>query len=431
MRYGLLGFGLSNRYAAKFLKDKGDEIFVSESGKLSDEDKAFLNENKIEYEEGTNSEKILGCDVILTSPSVPYDHPILLKAQEMKKHIDTEITYFMKYLDWGPKVIAVTGSVGKSTTVSMINHLISKTATSQLSGNVGIPIAQVLLEGKKPEYVVIEISSFQLYWAPFFKPNVSVITNIYPNHLDWHPNMEHYIDAKFKITKFQDNEDHFIYNPKDMEVFKRLSSVRAKRIPFTVDFKIEDVPFHIRTKQNTENIAAMKTVLKVLGLPFSMDMLNDFVPLPHRMEYCGTINSVNYYNDSKATNAAAVLKALENFENNLILIIAGKGKNEDYTQLADAIKKKCRHVAVIGPIADAIAPYLKEKAINYKRYRDLEEAVSEIAKIAQPGDNVLLGPAGSSYDAYKNFEERGDHFKKLVNELLNELSKGESGEVVK
>ncbi len=431
MRYGLLGFGLSNRYAAKFLKDKGDEIFVSESGKLSDEDKAFLNENKIEYEEGTNSEKILGCDVILTSPSVPYDHPILLKAQEMKKHIDTEITYFMKYLDWGPKVIAVTGSVGKSTTVSMINHLISKTATSQLSGNVGIPIAQVLLEGKKPEYVVIEISSFQLYWAPFFKPNVSVITNIYPNHLDWHPNMEHYIDAKFKITKFQDNEDHFIYNPKDMEVFKRLSSVRAKRIPFTVDFKIEDVPFHIRTKQNTENIAATKTVLKVLGLPFSMDMLNDFVPLPHRMEYCGTINSVNYYNDSKATNAAAVLKALENFENNLILIIAGKGKNEDYTQLADAIKKKCRHVAVIGPIADAIAPYLKEKAINYKRYRDLEEAVSEIAKIAQPGDNVLLGPAGSSYDAYKNFEERGDHFKKLVNELLNELSKGESGEVVK
>ncbi|MGB4751913.1 MAG: UDP-N-acetylmuramoyl-L-alanine--D-glutamate ligase [Fervidobacterium sp.] len=420
MRYGLLGFGLSNRYAAKFLKSKGDEIFVSESGKLSDEDKDFLNENEIEYEEGINSEKILECDVILTSPSVPYDHPILVKAQSLGKYIDTEITYFMKYLDWGPKVIAVTGSVGKSTTVSMINHLISKTATSQLSGNIGIPIAQVLLEGKKPKYIVIEISSFQLYWTPFFKPNVSVITNIYPNHLDWHPNMEHYIDAKLKIAKFQDNDDHFIYNPKDMEVFKRLSLVRAKRIPFTVDFKIEDVPFHIRTKQNTENIAAAKTVLKVLGLPFSMDMLNDFVPLPHRMEYCGTINGVNYYNDSKATNAAAVLKALENFEENLVLIIAGKGKNEDYTQLSDAIKKKCRHVAIIGPIADAIEPYLKERAINYKRYKDLEEAVSEIAKIAQPGDNVLLGPAGSSYDAYKNFEERGDHFKKLVSELQKE-----------
>jgi len=417
VKYGLLGFGLSNKYAAKFLKNIGDEIFVSESGKLSVEDKVFLEESGIEYEEGINSEKVLGCDVILTSPSVPYDHPILLKAQKMGKHIDTEITYFMKYLDWKPKVIAVTGSVGKSTTVSMINHLISKSATSQLSGNIGIPIAQVLLEGKKPEYIVMEISSFQLYWTPFFKPNVSVITNIYPNHLDWHPNMEHYIDAKFKIAKFQDNDDHFIYNPKDMEVFKRLSLVRAKRIPFTVDFKIEDVPSHIRTKQNTENIAVAKTVLKVLGLPFSMDMLDDFVPLPHRMEYCGTVNGVGYYNDSKATNAAAVLKALENFESNLVLIIAGKGKNEDYTQLADAIKKKCRYVAIVGPIADAIEPYFKERNITYKRYKNLEEAVSEISKITQPGDNVLLGPAGSSYDAYKNFEERGNRFKKLVSEI--------------
>ncbi|HPT55021.1 MAG TPA: UDP-N-acetylmuramoyl-L-alanine--D-glutamate ligase, partial [Fervidobacterium sp.] len=268
-----------------------------------------------------------------------------------------------------------------------------------------------------PEYIVMEISSFQLYWTPFFKPNVSVITNIYPNHLDWHPNMEHYIDAKFKIAKFQDNDDHFIYNPKDMEVFKRLSLVRAKRIPFTVDFKIEDVPLHIRTKQNTENIAVAKTVLKVLGLPFSMDMLDDFVPLPHRMEYCGTINGVNYYNDSKATNAAAVLKALENFESNLVLIIAGKGKNEDYTQLADAVKEKCKYVGIIGPIADAIEPYFKERNITYKRYKNLEEAVSEISKITQPGDNVLLGPAGSSYDAYKNFEERGNRFKKLVSEI--------------
>ncbi|HPT59619.1 MAG TPA: Mur ligase family protein, partial [Fervidobacterium sp.] len=167
MKYGLLGFGLSNKYAAKFLKNIGDEIFVSESGKLSVEDKVFLEESGIEYEEGINSEKVLGCDVILTSPSVPYDHPILLKAQKMGKHIDTEITYFMKYLDWKPKVIAVTGSVGKSTTVSMINHLISKSATSQLSGNIGIPIAQVLLKGKKPEYIVMEISSFQLYWTPF------------------------------------------------------------------------------------------------------------------------------------------------------------------------------------------------------------------------------------------------------------------------
>uniref|UniRef100_A0A7C4VV04 UDP-N-acetylmuramoylalanine--D-glutamate ligase n=1 Tax=Fervidobacterium pennivorans TaxID=93466 RepID=A0A7C4VV04_FERPE len=420
MKFALLGFGLSNKYAARYLKSLGEEVFVSEGSKLSVEDKKYLEETGIPYEEGTNSEKILEADVILTSPSVPYNHPILMKAKELGKHVDTEITYFTKNLDWNPTIIAVTGSVGKSTTVSMINHLISKSATSQLSGNIGIPIAQVLLEGKKPEYLVIEISSFQLYWAEYFKPHVAVITNIYPNHLDWHPSMEHYVESKFKITKFQDNEDHFIYNPKDMETFKRLSLVQAKRVPFTADFKFEEIPFHIRTKQNVENIAAAKTVLKVLNLPFDMSMLEDFVPLPHRMEYCGTINGAHYYNDSKATNAAAVLKALENFDGNLFLIIAGKGKNEDYTKLADEIKKKCKHVAIVGPIADQIEPYLKEREINYKRYKNIEEAVIEISKMAGEGDYVLLGPAGASYDAYKNFEERGDHFKAIVKKLLEQ-----------
>lgn len=420
MRYALLGLGLSNRYAARFLKKLGEEIFVSEGGKLSEADKKFLDENAIPYEEGVNSERILEADVILTSPSVPYNHPILTKAQQMGKYVDTEITYFMRYLDWNPKIVAVTGAVGKSTTVAMINHLISKSASSQISGNFGIPIAQVLLEEKKPEYIVIEISSFQLYWTPYFKPNVAVITNIYPNHLDWHPSMEHYVESKFKITKFQDNEDYFVYNPKDMEIFKRLVLTQAKRVPFTVDFKFEEIPFHIRTKQNTENIAAAKTVIKVLNLPFDMSMFEDFVPLPHRMEYCGTINGAHYYNDSKATNAAAVVKALENFDNNLFLIIAGKGKNEDYTILADNIKEKCKHVAIVGPIADAIEPYLKERRIDYRRYANIEEAVKEISKMAKDGDYVLLGPAGASYDAYKNFEERGNHFKKIVNELKNQ-----------
>ncbi|MFN3692063.1 MAG: UDP-N-acetylmuramoyl-L-alanine--D-glutamate ligase [Fervidobacterium sp.] len=417
MKYALLGFGLSNRFAAKYLVQLGEEVFVSEGGKLSEGDRRFLQENNIPFEEGINSEKILEADVILTSPSVPFNHPILTKAQQMGKYVDTEITYFMKFLEWSPTIIAVTGSVGKSTTVAMINHLINKSSSSQISGNFGIPIAQVLLENKKTQYIVVEISSFQLYWTPFFKPNVAVITNIYPNHLDWHLDMEHYISSKFKITKFQANDDYFIYNPKDMEIFKRLSLVQAKRVPFTVDFALEDVPFHIRTKQNMENIAAAKTVVKVLGLPFEMKMLNDFIPLPHRMEYCGTVNGAHYYNDSKATNAAAVLKALENFENNLFLIIAGKGKNEDYTKLSDEIKKKCKYVAIIGPISNAIEPYLKERNINYKMYKDLEEAVLEISRMASAGDYVLLGPAGASYDAYKNFEERGEHFKKIVNSL--------------
>ncbi|ODN31047.1 UDP-N-acetylmuramoyl-L-alanine--D-glutamate ligase [Fervidobacterium thailandense] len=421
MRYALVGFGLSNKYAAQFLRKIGEQVFVSESGKLSQEDKAFLEESGIEYEEGQNSERILQADVILTSPSVPYNHPILMKARESGIKVETEITYFMRFLDWDPSTIAITGSVGKSTTVAMTNHLISKTKTSQISGNFGIPIAQILLENKRPEYLVIEISSFQLYWAEYFKPKIAAITNIYPNHLDWHPSMEHYVESKMKITKWQDNEDYFVYNPRDLETFKRLALVQAKRVPATVDFSIDEIPFHIRTRQNIENIAMAKTIVKVLGLPFQMSFLDDFTPLPHRMEYVTTWNGVHFYNDSKATNAAAVIKALENFDTNVILILAGKGKNEDYTNLAEEIKKRCKFVALVGPIADAVEPYLAAREITFRRYENIEGAVSDICSFAQPGDVVLLSPGGASYDRYRNFEERGEHFKSVVRTLVEQM----------
>ncbi len=421
MRYALVGFGLSNKYAAQFLRKIGEQVFVSESGKLSQEDKEFLEELGIEYEEGQNSERILQADVVLTSPSVPYNHPLLMKARESGIKVETEITYFMRFLDWNPITIAITGSVGKSTTVAMTNHLISKTKTSQISGNFGIPIAQVLLENKRPEYLVIEISSFQLYWADYFKPKVAAITNIYPNHLDWHPSMEHYVESKMKITKWQDSEDYFVYNPRDLEMFKRLALVQAKRVPVTVGFSLDEVPFPIRTKQNIENIAMAKTIIKILGLPFQMSFLNDFTPLPHRMEYVTTWHDVRFYNDSKATNAAAVIKALENFDSNVILIIAGKGKNEDYTELTEEIKKKCKFVALVGPIADAIESYLVTREITFKRYENIEKAVSDICLFAQPGDVVLLSPGGASYDRYRNFEERGEHFKSVVRSLVEQM----------
>lgn len=427
MKFSLVGFGLSNKFAAKLLMKLGESVFVSESGRLSDEDRRFLLENGIPFEEGVNSERILDADVILTSPSVPHNHSVLQKAVFLGKLVDTEVTYFMRYLDWAPVVVAVTGSVGKSTTVAMINHFVSKSRTSQISGNFGVPIAQILLEGLRPEYLVVEISSFQLYWTSFFKPHVSVITNIYPNHLDWHPSMEHYVDSKMKIARWQDNDDYFLYNPKSLEVFKRLALVQARRVPFTVDFKPDEVPFHVRTRQNFENIAAAKTVVKILGLPFEMGMLADFRPLPHRMEYCGTINGVHYYNDSKATSASAVVKALENFEQNLLLIIAGKGKNEDYTVLADEIARRCKFVALVGPIAQLVTPFLQMRGVPHRTFGNLEEAVLELAKLAQPGDSVLLGPAGASYDAYKNFEERGEHFKKIVEKLKEAFETAEGG----
>ncbi len=422
MKYALLGFGLSNRYAAQWLLKNGEEIFVSEGGTLKDDDKKMLEENGIKYEEGVNSEKLLEADVILTSPSVRHDFELLLKAKEKGILVETELTYFLRNLNWNPKVIAVTGSVGKSTTVAMINHILSKYTSSQLTGNFGIPIAQVLVEGKKPEFLVVEISSFQLYWANYFRPNVAVITNIYPNHLDWHPTMEHYWSSKAKITKDQTEEDWFMYNPRDEEIFGNLPT-KAKKIAFKVDFKKNEMPFHIRINQNVENVAVAKEVMKILGYEFSMQLLEDFQPLPHRMEYCGTIKGIHCYNDSKATNATAVIKAVENFDENLLLIIAGKGKKEDYTQLCKVLKPKVKKVAVVGPITDDIEPYFKVHNIPYIYAKDIPQAVRKLVELGNSGNFLLLSPGGASYDAYKNFEERGEHFKKLVAELRSEVGR--------
>ncbi len=416
MKYALLGFGLSNRYAAQWLLKNGEELFVSESGNLKYDDKKWLEENGVEYEEGINSERVLEADVILTSPSIRHDFELLLKAKEKGILVETELTYFLRNLNWKPKVIAVTGSVGKSTTVAMINHLLSKYTFSQLTGNFGIPIAQVLVEGKKPDFLVVEISSFQLYWANYFRPNIAVITNIYPNHLDWHPTMEHYWTSKAKITKDQTQEDWFLYNPRDKELFESLQT-KSKKIAFSVDFRKEEMPFHIRVNQNVENVAVTKKVMELLGYQFNMQLLEEFQPLPHRMEYCGTIKGIHCYNDSKATNAAAVIKAVENFDKNLLLIIAGKGKKEDYTDLCQVLKPKVKKVAVVGPIADDIETYFVKHQIPYTRYKSIPEALKELVKVGKEDDYLLLSPGGASYDAYKNFEERGEHFKKLIDEL--------------
>ncbi len=422
MKYALLGFGLSNRYAAQWLLKNGEEIFVSEGGKLKDDDKKFLEESRIEFEEGVNSERVLEADVILTSPSVRHDFELLLKAKEKGILVETELTYFLRNLNWNPKVIAVTGSVGKSTTVAMINHLLSKYTSSQLTGNFGIPIAQVLVEEKNPEFLVVEISSFQLYWSNYFKPDIAVITNIYPNHLDWHPTMEHYWTSKAKITKDQTQEDWFLYNPRDEGIFGDFPT-NAKKVAFKVDFRKEEMPFHIRVNQNVENVAVAKEVMKILGYEFSMQLLEDFQPLPHRMEYCGTIKGIHCYNDSKATNAAAVIKAVENFDENLLLIIAGKGKKEDYTDLCRVLETKVKNVAIVGPIADDIESYFIEYQIPYNRHKSIPEALRELVKIGKEEDYLLLSPGGASYDVYKNFEERGEHFKKLIDELRSEVGR--------
>ena len=418
MKYTLLGFGISNKEILKYLLKKGERVFVSEGKKLSEVDKEFLNSFGVDFEENGHTEKVLDSDVILVSPGIHFENDIIKKAKENNIKIDTEISFCLKEfekINWFPYVIAVTGSVGKSTTVSMIQHVLNKYKRTLLAGNIGIPIAKLLNDDLRADYLVLEVSSFQLFWSDKFKPNISSILNIYPNHLNWHPDMSHYINSKFKITLSQDENDFFVYNPNDEYIVKNLGKVKAKKVPFKYDFEIHQLPEHLRYKQTIENVAAAKTIVEVAGFEFNIDFLEDFEKLPHRMEYVTEINGVKFFNDSKATNAAAVIRAVENFDGKLHLIMAGIGKNEDYTLLRKVLKNSVKTVALVGPIAKDVKPYLD--GINFMECSSINEAVNQLFRIANPGDVIMLSPGGASFDAFKNFEERGEYFKQLVFQL--------------
>ncbi|SHH30356.1 UDP-N-acetylmuramoyl-L-alanine--D-glutamate ligase [Thermosipho atlanticus] len=420
MKYALLGLGISNKEILKYLLKKGEKVFVSEQKKLSDSDRKFLIENNVDFEELGHSSKVLENDVILVSPGIHFDNQIIKKAISEGIKVDTEISFCtneFEKLGWLPYIVAVTGSVGKSTTVSMIHHVLNKHTRSLLAGNIGIPVAKLLNDNLRADYLILEVSSFQLYWSQLFKPNLSVILNIYPNHLNWHPDMEHYVMSKFKIAIFQDENDIFVYNPDDSHIINKLDLVKARKIPFVKSFDLEKLPPHLRYKQTLENVAATKSVIEAMGFEFKIKYLDDFQKLPHRMEFVTEINGVKFFNDSKATNAIAVIKAVENFDENLHLIMAGIGKKEDYTDLVNVLEKHTKSLAVVGPIFEDLKPYLENKKVNYFEAKSISEAVLKLFSVAEKGDVIMLSPGGASFDAYKNFEERGEYFKQIVMQL--------------
>jgi len=420
LKYTLLGLGISNKEILKYLLKKGESVFVSDQNRLNENDRKFLIRNNVEFEELSHTKKVLESDVILVSPGIHFDNPLIIEAREKGITIDTEISFCtneFKNLGWEPYIIAVTGSVGKSTTVSMIHHVLNKYSRSLLAGNIGIPVAKLLNDNLRADYLILEVSSFQLFWSRNFKPNLSMILNIYPNHLNWHPNMEHYVNSKFKIAKFQEKDDIFIYNPDDPHIIKNLKHVKSKKVPFIKSLVLEELPEHLRYKQTLENVAATRTVIEALGYEFRLDYLRDFQKLPHRMEFVAEVNGIKFFNDSKATNAIAVIKAVENFDENLHLIMAGIGKKEDYNELVNVLKKHAKSLAIVGPILDDLKPYLVNKNIKFFEFKSISEAVENLFSIAEKGDVIMLSPGGASFDAYKNFEERGEYFKQVVMQL--------------
>ncbi len=439
-RVVVLGMGVSGRAAVKFLLAQGARVFVSDSRELIDlptADQEYLQENDIGFEGGGHSRDFLSQgDCIVISPGIPTDLPLLLQMRDENIPILGELALAAPYLT--ECVIAVTGTNGKTTVTSLIGELLTASGKKVfVGGNIGTPILDYLRRGEKADVLVLELSSFQLESAGDFCPHIGVLLNITPDHLDRHGSMENYIAAKMKMFSHQGKNDKAILYGNDpmyqqirsllteQEVFcfgDRESDCAAKgrKQKFTVSLQGREESYsltgsRLRSHTGLLNSEAATLAASLLGCR-KVDIekgLQNFIPAAHRLQHVRSLQGVEYYNDSKATNTGAVASALESFPGNIILLAGGRDKGEDYSVLKELVQEKVKDLIVLGEAADAIDMALGD-ICKSRRAGSMEEAVILAAAIAQPGDVVLLAPACASFDMFDNYGHRGEVFMEAV-----------------
>ncbi len=418
MRISLIGFGISNRAIMKFILDhKIGEIFVSDKKELSFKDKEELSKLGIDYEENGNTVKAAEADMVVYSPSVRPDDDVLRMARSHGADMMGELEFSWRQSLKSAKVVAVTGSNGKTTTTSLTDHILKVANIDHFTGgNIGIPSIEY---GNDP-IALLEVSSFQLMGVKNFKPYIGTILNISPNHLNWHKDMEEYISAKM----FLSNGDIFLYNAdsdfippnKGMTVSKNFGNIRVNLDENT--FRISDQMYSIQESKlfghhNLYNAAFAAAICTFLGVKskFVREGIRTFIPLSHRQENVAEINGIVYINDSKSTTSESTLAALKNFSNSIV-IIGGRPKEREYTKLGEAIKEKSKFAIVMGEMVPMMDKQLK--SFPHTCVTSLKEAVEVAQDVARSGDIVLFSPAATSFDMFKNYKERGETFKRIV-----------------
>jgi UDP-N-acetylmuramoylalanine--D-glutamate ligase len=427
MKYSLVGYGVSNRALAKFLSQKGEEVFVSDVKPIEDK---FKLEN-VEYEVG-NSERILQADKIIVSPSISPEHPIVLKAKAIGIPVICDVELF--YQMFKPKIVAITGTNGKSTTVALTNEILQKKYVSYIAGNFGIPVFD--LANKDYDFLVMEISSFQLHWIDSFKPIISALINLTPDHINWHGSFEDYKKDKYRIFSNLTTNDTAIINSN-----LQLPESECKKLRFSLNdsesdyfvrnnaiFEGEDELFEVRTKlkgtHNVENIVAATAIARTLKICKEniAEAVYNFKPLEHRLETVDYIDGVEFVNDSKSTTTDSTIKAVNSFDKP-ILILGGRTKGEDYAAFLLHIKSKVSAIVLIGESSDEFKRYCMEFDIPYLRSNSMCDAVQSAFNCAKnTHSTVLLSPATASYDMFTNYKERGVAFKNCVRELKSSKS---------
>ncbi len=443
-RVVVMGMGVSGRAAVKFLLSLGVEVSVSDNRDftdLSEADQEYLQQKGIAFEGGGHSEEFLSRNnCIVISPGIPTDSPLLKQMRLKKIPVLGELALAAPYLT--ERVVAVTGTNGKTTVTALIGELLAASGKKVfVGGNIGTPILDYLRSGDKADVLVLELSSFQLESAGSFSPHIGLLLNISPDHLDWHGSMAQYIAAKMKLFSHQKEDDKAILYADDpmyrqirslltgQEIYcfgKRMNSCAAtgESKIVTIDLQGEkNEQFSLvgtRLDSHTGLLNAQAAVLAVSLLGCKRQAiergLQQFEPAAHRLQHVRNLGGVEYYDDSKATNTGAVCSALASFSGNVILIAGGRDKGEDYTVLAESLRKKVKELILLGEAADAIAAAVGDVAV-IRRAASMEEAVSLAAALASPGDIVLLAPACASFDMFDNYGHRGDVFSQAVMDL--------------
>ena len=443
----IIGMGVSNIPLLDYFYDKNAKVTVFSTNALSDEIMAKINKYRYEVELGEdNLSRLKGFDIIFRSPSaLPTKHEFQ-SAVKKGAILTSEIEMVLKLAPC--KIIGVTGTEGKTTTTSLIYEICKKAGYNCfLGGNIGKPIFTKINQMKPEDIVILELSSFQLMGMTV-SPNIAVVTNIFPDHLNVHKSYEEYQDAKKSIFRNQTEEGIVILN-KDNEITEKFADeVKGKTIFFSstkklkngyvydredgfikkcTDGKCEKIlnknDIKLRGVHNYENIcSALAATETVASKEAQIEAVKNFKGVEHRLEFVREIDGVKYYNDSIGTSPASTIAGLNAFDENIILLAGGSDKGLDYKEIGEVIAKKVGTLILTGPTAQKIEEATKqalseEKSIEIIHTNNLEESVKVAKEKARSGDIVLLSPASASFDAFKNFEERGNYFKTLVNNL--------------
>ncbi|MEG0011238.1 MAG: UDP-N-acetylmuramoyl-L-alanine--D-glutamate ligase [Muribaculaceae bacterium] len=442
-RIVVLGGGESGVGAAVLAKIKGFDVWLSDMSEITPRYKLKLEEYGVSWEEKQHTEsRIIDADEVIKSPGIPDNVPIMQKILSKNIPVISEIEFAGRYTD--AKMVCITGSNGKTTTTMLTYHILKNAGVNVgLAGNVGKSLAlQVATE--QHDVYVIELSSFQLDNMYDFKANIAVIMNITPDHLDRYDyKMENYINAKFRILRNQSQEDSFIYWQDDPVIAAQLQhmKIESKQYPFSEvhrdgtaaftlgeNFVIEVADHHVELPKENLALQGLHNLYNSMAAGISASLLDiknetirkaleDFEAVEHRLEYVATVEGVKYINDSKATNVNSCWYALESMKTPVVLILGGKDKGNDYSEIEDFVKEKVKAIVCMGKDNSKLLSYFEGKVPVMSDTHSIEEAIAQASKLSISGDTVLLSPCCASFDLFKSYEDRGDQFKDCVRKL--------------